>query len=510
MEDTRRANEGLNSNIQAQVRAKTADPSVKAKEQGRRNAECWHEPGVYVWGSNAGGVISSSKSSTIVKSPCRVGWFNGKVLRDLKIDENVSCAILDNGDLVQWGGEFDSHTGSSTKEELTPQPTLTGKDLVSVSISLDRIIALSNNGTVYSLPITKPEQTSASGSSESSWLMPAASSPVNYRTIQPTLHYREKVTSIATGVSHLLLLTNYGHVFSVACSATQYPSQGQLGVPGLSFETRPSDKPFDACHLLHVPSIKGIAAGANHSLLLSEDGKVFAFGDNSRGQLGQEGISHADSPRDVRIERLYSKNAISEIKASAVAAGGTNSFFAVDVTSPDGRKSVDAFACGQGLTGTLGTGKWNHVQDTPERVKALSGLQEYNEQANTTLPIRIRSIVVGDGHAAAILNNCSGTNDSQEQKIFGQDMLFWGANTMGQLGTGKKNRVPTPTCILPPVSEADDDKETVAAPVTDSAGVRFQTVAEPIETRIDGKKVKYEQRVACGRNVTAVYCVRAS
>lgn len=504
-EDVRRASEGLNANVQAQVREKGEDTSTKAKEQSRRNAACWNEPGVYIWGSNVGGVISSSKGQSSAKSPRRIAWFDGKILRDLKVDENICVAVLDNGDLVQWGGEFDSHTGSSSQEQLVPEPTLTGKDIANVSIARDRIIALSRSGKVYSIPITKIEQTNGPGSSESSWLMPASTSPVNFRTIIPTMHYGEKVTAIATGTCHLLLRTNYGRAFSVACSATQYPSQGQLGVPGLTFETRPTDRPFDTCHLLrNLPNIVGIAAGAEHSLLLSEDGRIYAFGDNSRGQLGQEGVAYADAPRDMRIERLYARDSVSNIRASAIAAGGLNTFFAVDVTSPDGRKSVDVHACGQGLTGTLGTGKWNHVQDTPDRIKALSGLKEYNEQAKTTLPIRIKSIVVGDGHAAAILDNCAGTNDPEEQKTFGQDLLFWGANSMGQLGTGKKNRVSSPTCIMPPISEADDKE--AAAPVTESSGVRFQVMAQPIETRIGRQKVKFEQRVACGKNVTAVYC----
>ncbi|KAJ5793641.1 hypothetical protein N7457_000240 [Penicillium paradoxum] len=465
-------------------------------------------PAVYTWGSNVYRVVDPGSKDTDIKTPRRFKYFNGQVLRDLKIEEKAGAAITENGDLVQWGHAF-------SESEYQPTPTLTGKNLISVVLSESRVIALSSDGTVYSLPTSKNEQNTGPKPRQGSWI-PFWGSQANlsYRILSPSLKLGEKVTTISGGLEHVLLLTNSGRVFSAASSTDNYPSLGQLGVAGLTWSTRPKG-PADSCH--EVTALKGakivqIATGDYHSLALSKDGRVFGFGDNSFGQLGvdfEPGRPFQDAPFALKVGKLYKRD-LYLTKATSIAAGGANTFFTVDakrVLGPEeeaadvrdlGNVTADTWSCGRGIWGTLGNGKWIHLQDSPTKVKSLSGMNEYDEKTNQVTPIRIRAMSVGTTHVSAILDNktsvSKNTKDSLDQsKDWGYDALWWGGNEHFQLGTGKRSNQSKPTHINAP----PENKKT-------QAEARLQIMPRH-KGKVGKRNVNMEQRVECGRHVSAIY-----
>lgn len=159
------------------------------------------------------------------------------------------------------------------------------------------------------------------------------------------------------------------------------------------------------------------------------------------------------------------------------------------------------WACGQGIWGALGNGRWTHVQGTPVKIKALSGLFEYDEVENVVIPIRLLQLSVGSTHAAAIMNNVThlGATDrgSENDTNWGADVLWWGGNEFFQLGTGRRNNVSNPTYIAPLDASADKDKGR-------REEHRFQITPRK-KVNIGGRNVSVEQRIECGRSVTAVY-----
>jgi hypothetical protein len=92
---------------------------------------------------------------------------------------------------------------------------------------------------------------------------------------------------------------------------------------------------------------------------------------------------------------------------------------------------------------------------------------------------------------------------------WGRDILFWGNNEFYQIGTGKRNNVSTPT-YLQPLDQAAE-AERAASVRGDFAKLkmekeqhRFQ-ISPKAKVKVNGKNVELEQRVECGRGVTAVY-----
>uniref|UniRef100_A0A182WDH1 PHR domain-containing protein n=1 Tax=Anopheles minimus TaxID=112268 RepID=A0A182WDH1_9DIPT len=89
------------------------------------------------------------------------------------------------------------------------------------------------------------------------------------------------VTQIACGQHHSLVLTSAGEVYSFG--SNQY---GQLGTGDL--QAPPGGRP----HLVRFPNGAGtvvsVAAGSNHSVVLTSRGAVYTFGNYHKGQLGRE------------------------------------------------------------------------------------------------------------------------------------------------------------------------------------------------------------------------------
>lgn len=463
-------------------------------------------PGVYLWGTNSYRVVDPESKETVIKTPRNLSYFDGQILRDLKLDEKSGAAITEKGDLVQWGKGF-------SKSDFRPTQTLSGKNLTSLCMSSDRILALSSDGKVYSLPIAKDDQQSGRKPKEGSWVpFRAGDSSVSYRLLQPNLGLTEKVTAISGGQEHALLLTNSGRVFSVASSTENFPSFGQLGIPGLVWSTRPSG-PVDTCHeitKLKDSKITQVATGDYHSLALSKDGRIFSFGDNSLGQLGvgyDSSSPFIDTPVSLPLEKLYrSKEWLP--KVTRIAAGGANSFFTVDAqptldsneNSSTARDTADTWTCGRGIWGLLGNGKWTHMQDTPIKVKALSGLFEFDERTQKVSPIRLRDISVGTTHASTVMDNNAQIQSGSTKALettddWGYDALWWGGNEHFQLGTGKRSNLPRPTYInAPPGPEEKNDKQEA----------RLQIMPRH-KGKAGNRTVSMEQRVECGRHVSAIY-----
>lgn len=472
----------------------------------------WEYPGVYIWGSNTGKVAAPGSDEAYVKSPQRLSYFDDLLLRDLKLDRNFGAALLENGDLVQWGRSY-------TEDTSEPSVTLKGKDLNSIQISRDRIIALARNGTVYSIPVSKSDQENGHKLSESTWIpFSSTTADISYRKLQPqNLGSREKVIKISSGLEHVLLLTNAGRVFSAASGTQDFPSRGQLGVPGITWLSRPVGA-YDMCHELTTLrgfDIASIATGDYHSLVLDKQGRAFSWGDNSSGQLGFDYNSESpfiDSPSLLAINKLY--QGTSQIpQVTNISAGGANSFFSIDATrvahpteNPAdvrtlNRVTADTWAAGEGIKGSLGNGKWTHVQGRPTKVPSLSGLFEYDEKAQSVIPIRMAQISVGSNHASAVMDNVTYLNASERgtenDTNWGADVLWWGGNEYYQLGTGKRNNVATPQYIRP---------LDMAAEIEAGRREEHRFHATPKhKVSVKGRKVSMEQRVECGRNVTAVY-----
>ena len=123
------------------------------------------------------------------------------------------------------------------------------------------------------------------------------------------------VRSVSVGKVHNLVVTEDGKLYSFG-----YGTNGQLG---LGFDNS------DFCsHPMQVELMKGVrvvasAAGDFHSVALTEDGLVYAWGNNSHGQLGEIDADNGIGTNEWIPKRimLYGHD-IDTVRGAKIAAGG--------------------------------------------------------------------------------------------------------------------------------------------------------------------------------------------
>lgn len=185
--------------------------------------------------------------------------------------------------------------------------------------------------------------------------------------------------AIAAGTSHTLVATTDGRLWGWGLN-----SSGQVGDGSSTLRTSP----------VLVSSLTGVtklAAGSAHTLAATRDGRLYAWGANGSGRLG-DGTT---TPRNAPVEIT----AISDV--IAVAAGDTHS---LALTS-----AGLVYAWGLNSSGQLGQNDTTNLS-TPTQVPGLTNV-----------------VGIAAGAAFSLAVTASG------------DLYAWGANGSGQLGDGSSS-----------------------------------------------------------------------
>ncbi|KAF9156088.1 hypothetical protein DFQ26_009495 [Actinomortierella ambigua] len=403
-------------------------------------------PGVLIWGSNKNGLVDpSGKTPAMVQIPQRLKTFEGQVLRDLKLGDDVAAAVDGDGNLYQWGTGFQ-------KEKHNPEVTLKNRNLKQVAIGESRLFALGQDGSrVYVVPKIRPATgpTNAAvdfvpekrGSGSGFWKYVGLGSdanrdhdPMTQLPVRDVLQPGETIQSIAAGKNHVLMVTSMGRVLG---------SEDGLSVAVVGAGEFKQTK------------IVEVACGDVHSLARDDRGRCWAWGVNGFGQLAQGAYSHAHlrlpTPTLVPGIEGSAEGAASHsqdwVGCTRVAAGSNTSYFVVR-----GKRGFKVLSAGMGQWGQLGDGTFTHIQGAPVTIPQLSNLAEYKEDINKTVPIGIHDLVSGSTHVFAVLDNdvnIAVKDDTSKPIFYGRDVLSWGQNTYFQLLTGKRSNRAEPTHALP-------------------------------------------------------------
>jgi alpha-tubulin suppressor-like RCC1 family protein len=154
------------------------------------------------------------------------------------------------------------------------------------------------------------------------------------------------ITALSAGGEHSLALSNDGKVY-----ATGQNSSGELGLGDNNYRNT-----FTEVTDLSDKNITALFAGNHYSLALSNDGKVYATGHNNYGQLGLNDTANRNTFTKVGL--LNDKN------ITALSAGNIHSL----ALSDDG----EVYAAGYNYYGQLGLGN-NDNKNVFTEVTSLNG-----------------------------------------------------------------------------------------------------------------------------------------
>ncbi len=319
--------------------------------------------GTYWWYASYGGDANNAAAST-----CGAGM-----------------ALTNVRSAYAWGSNASGQLGDGTTTNRTsPVPVGLPSGVTATAVS---------GGDSHSLAVTSTGAVYAWGRNSSGQL---GDGSITDRTsaVLVGLPAGVTATAVSAGGNHSLALTSTGAVYAWGDNAF-----GQLGDASTTQRTSPV--------LVGLPAgvtATAVSAGANHSLVVTSTGAVYAWGFNGSGQLGDASTTNRTSPVPVGLP--------GGVTATAVSAGSSHSLV---VTSTGA-----VYAWGLNTNGQLGDGS-----TTQRTSPVLVGL-----------PAGVTATAVSAGagfHSLALTSTGA--------------VYTWGANGNGQLGDGTTTQRISPVLV---------------------------------------------------------------
>lgn len=313
---------------------------------------------------------SVAAPTTASAAPTQVVSSSPYAMADVSAGVFSSLGVNSAGEALSWGTEASTYP-EPKDSTLVLSPTavagLANVKIRQVAAGFWHSVALAEDGSVYSWGRNTCGEV-GNGSTQ-----------VQKTPTKLTGFGSDKIVQIAAGACYSLALSENGTVYSWGENGS-----GALGDGTLT--DRPS--PVKVQGLDNV-TVTQISSQFDHSLAVSNDGKVFAWGMNADGQLGDDTRDSRSTP--VRVKGL------DDVTITRVSAGGSHSV----ALAQDGT----VYSWGENDQGAVGDGTLT------DRLSA------------TRVPgFQASAVTAGMQHSVAI-----GTDNR---------VYSWGTNDMGQLGDG--------------------------------------------------------------------------
>ncbi|KAM9862854.1 hypothetical protein ACI1US_01215 [Leucobacter sp. BZR 635] len=303
-----------------------------------------------------------------------------------------SVALGTSGTAYAWGLNANGRLGNGTTAgETSPVPVSMpeGVKFAKIDAGSRHSLAIAADGSAWSWGAGFNGQL-GTGSREDS--------PIPQRVSAPD---GTTFAAVSAGSVVSLGLASDGTLYSWGSNA-----DGQLGVGIPNEDLHGSLAPMKVAAPAGA-TFTQISAGFSHSLALSSDGKVYAWGGNGYGQLGLGDTAHRDAPTPVGVP--------DDVRFAEVSAGLLHSLAVTD----DGRM----FSWGSNADGQLGL---------------------------LTQPLQELSPVVADGATAAVSTQVRASNTFSLAFSPGGGAYAWGTNADGLEGSPGVTNSPAALPVLLP------------------------------------------------------------
>ena len=371
---------------------------------------------LFAWGDNSSGQLGAGTESASF-SPLLVGsdavsWIGAEP------GVEFTVARRSNGTLWSWGNNGSGQLGDTTFIARSA-PTMVGiaANWVAEAAGLGHTVALRADGTLWAWGNNWSGQLGDSSTT-------SRPSPVQVGLPGNAGNW----SAVAAGDRHTLALKGDGTLWAWGNNARGQLGDGSVISKNAPVKIMPTKYPgnFDRRWV-------AIAAGGSHSLALQADGTLWAWGDNSFGQLGNPVlVAGSNTPR--QVVKLIPPQANPGWNSSwlAIAAGLGHSL----ALQADGT----LWAWGNNAAGQLGDGTTINRQ-VPTQIPATQPVSAANGWT---------TIAAGDTYSMA--RQVDGT------------LWTWGNDSRGQLGNGSSDPDPLhPTSHPTPVREKSNATDWVTA-----------------------------------------------
>lgn len=348
---------------------------------------------IWSWGGNDSGVLGrdTSKAKEILKDAADsdddddgdlneaestpglvegLPKIEGAKIVQLSATDNLSAALYSNGDVYAWGC-FRCNEGllgflrDEIKIQHTPMKIVELNNIVQLAAGKDHLLALDKKGIVF-----------AWGNGQQYQLGRRVLERHRYRALEPQQFGLYNIKYIASGDFHCFAIDADDKVYTWGLN--QY---GQCAITDRNGELEDGStisKPT-VVSALEGLKVKEIAAGEHHTLALTEDGDVYAWG---RYDMKEVGISKDKLPeetfkdahgnaRSVPVPTKLQFGAKSEngIKMKAIGVGSHHSFAI----------TTDGFVYAWGFADTYGPGLGPLDEDVETPTRIVNTATKYHD-----------------------------------------------------------------------------------------------------------------------------------
>ena len=413
---------GMTVDSSAPVQVGGLGDIVKVAAGGYHTVAVKSDGTVWTWGYNSNGQLGNS--TTVNSSiPVQVSGLSGAA--SVAAGYRHTVAVKSEGTVWTWGYNYYGQLGNNSNVNSFVPVIVKGLgDVMAVSSGYYHTLALKSDGSVWTWGNNTQGRLGNGGQTHS------------YLPVQVSI--LENVIAIAGGATHSTVMKKDSRVCSWGNNEA-----GQLGigtttgsplpVPAIPIERFPL-LTTPATAIMPAPGIKSVAAGTQHMLHVNADGTVWAWGANSKGELGsgQTGVSFIRTP----------VQAIGLTGIVAVEGGGSGNYAHSVALKSDGT----VWTWGYNLYGQLGDGTMENTA-VPVKVKELTGIVAVAAGGNNTaalkadgsvflwgqmngslVPLKVDSltdiVAIEGGNTHIVALKSDGT------------VWVWGSNATGQFGNG--------------------------------------------------------------------------
>ena len=272
--------------------------NVKEIQSGETMIAIDDEGKVYTWGYNYFGQLGNGTEEFYSNEPICISdieenTLNGKNIIDIQIDINnyTVIAIDSEGKVYTWGSNDDGQLGNGTNENSNkpicisdiPENILNGKRIIKAHISNQHynvytIIVLDEDGKIYNWGRNNNGELGNGTDEEYSNV------PICINDIPGNALYGKKIVEIYSQYNTIIALDKEGKIYTWG--------NNDYGKLGNGMEDEYSNEPQCISdmpgNILNTKVIQDIQVGYKSIIVLDNEGKVYAWGDNRQGQLGNE------------------------------------------------------------------------------------------------------------------------------------------------------------------------------------------------------------------------------
>jgi alpha-tubulin suppressor-like RCC1 family protein len=331
---------------------------------------------VWAWGYNASGQLGDGANVDRLV-PYQLPAYSASPVAFISAGYTHSLAVTEDGRVWAWGSNDSGQLGDGTQTQRNSPVQL-------LAFSVNPVVAVSA-GQSHSLALTADGRVWGWGSN---YYGQVGDGTQNIRTspVQLAPFPTAPVIGIAAGALHSLAITGDGRAWAWGLN-----NSGEIGDGTGTLRTAPVP-------VVSLARVVQIAAGShgNHSVALTSDGVVWAWGSNGAGQLG-------DSTATIR----YFPVRVSGLRGPLSVAAGSQ----VSIASTLDDSGVGALlSWGSNASGLLGDASAASSRRQPGRVAGLANAFSVASSDQFLLAIGLDGAVWG-----------------------------WGANSGGQLGIGTRS-----------------------------------------------------------------------